>query len=181
MHVLSLKTKKRPGSYADELNKVLSVNNLPNIIIPEESVEQHMGAASLEPVQVQTPKQAQSLSRQSSVSNISVSSEAASSKKLKATDLGLKFYTTKTKGWPQNFSTVELVKGIKSKQQKWTYTNTKYDEEQILHKTEKGEIILTNCFFAVEEDEFRKIKNGLIQERSPVEQRDLRYKRPTHI
>ncbi len=42
------------------------------------------------------------------------------------------------------------------------------------YKIENGEISLTNCFFTVESDEFRKIRPGLIQERSPTEIRDPR-------
>ncbi len=176
-----VKNQERQGSYAVELNKVVRENNLPNITIPDESPEQPLtGAVSLDSTQQVTPVQQQSLSRQSSLSNISVSSEPASTKKLDSKDLGLKFFTTKAIGWPHNFSTEELIQEVRSKKLKWTYTNKKYNEEQILRKTEKGEINLSGCSFSVETDEFRKIRPGLIQEHSPMEQRDPRLRKTTN-
>ena len=197
-----LKNQENPGSYSYELNRILKANNLPTIIIPEESdtttesyhvqnVEGAMaidesyeqpvtGAVSLDTTQQETPVRRHSLSRQSSSSSISVSSESVPTKKLNPKDLGLKFFTTVANGWPTNFSTADLIKGIKNKKLKWTYTNKTFDEEQILRKTERGDIKLSNCFFTVEPDEFRKIRAGLIQVRSPVEQRDPRLKRTNH-
>ncbi len=114
-----VKNQERPGSYAVELNKVLRPNYLPNITIPDESSKQPFtGAVSLDSTQQVTPVQQQSLSRQSSSSNISVRSEAASTKKLYSKDLRLKFFTTKAIGWPHNFSTEELIQGVRSKKLK---------------------------------------------------------------
>ena len=167
------------------------MNNLPNIITPTDdddvgSVQPLIGATnlqqpitgamSLQPPQDETPTPTleQSLSRQSSTSNLSKTAETTHSKKPKAIDLGLHFFTTTEKEWPPKIPTGELLQGIKNKKYKWTYTNKKYEEEQILHKIEHGEISLTHCFFTVRPDEFRKIRPGLIQERSPVETHDQR-------
>ncbi len=101
------------------------------------------------------------LSRQSS-------SESMKGKKLDSTAIGLEFYTTREKEWPKNCTTQDIVKGIQNNI-KFRYTDNKFSEEQILRKTRKGEIKLSNCWFSVEADEYRKIRSGLHQERSPVE------------
>ena len=186
------KNQEKPGCYNNVLNKILTMNNLPNLIIPTDddddvspvqpltgatSKEQPItGAMSLQPPQDETPTPTleQSFSRQSSTSNLSKTAESAPSKKPMAKDLGLHFFTTAEKEWPPKIQTGDLLKGIKNKKYKWTYTNKKYEEEQILHKIEHGEISLTNCFFTVGPDEFRKIRPGLIQERSPAETHDPR-------
>ena len=183
------KNQEKPGCYNNVLNKILTMNNLPNIIIPIDDddvspVQPLIGATSLEqPItgamslqlpqdETPTPTLEQSSSRQSSTSNLSKTAESAPSKKPKAKDLGLYFFTTTEKVWPPKIPTEELLKGIKNQKYKWVYSNTEYDEQQILHKIEHGEISPTQCFFTVGPDEFRKIRSGLIQERSPAETRD---------
>ncbi len=130
------KNQETPGCYSNVLNKTLTMNNLPNIIIPTDdedvSPEQPLiGAMSLEPPQGETPIQEQSLSRQSSTSNLNTTTETAPPKKLNAKDLGLHLFTTTKKEWPPKIQTTELLKGIKSKKYKWTYTNKKYDEQHV--------------------------------------------------
>ncbi len=137
-----IKNQEKPGSYTNELNKVLKANNLPDIIIPDEAednTEQMDDGANglnttenLEPI-IQKIR----ISRHSSTGNLSVSQVATPAKKLEACELGLQFYTTKSKGWPSNFSTEDLINDIRSNKVKWKYTNNKYTEEQILRKTQK--------------------------------------------
>ncbi len=108
--------KGQDHNYEVELNKVLKANNLPSITIPNENLAQSVeGAMSLPLAHEVTSTPQQGLSRQSSLSNLTARGEGATSKKLKACVLGLKFYTTKTSEWPSNFSTEDLVKGIRSK------------------------------------------------------------------
>ena len=91
--------------------------------------------------------------------------------------MGLQFYTIKSKVWPNNFSTEELVKGIQNKTDKYTYTNKDYSEDQILKSVKDGSIKLKNCWFSVEHDEFRRIRSGPAEERSPLDSRDPRLKK----
>lgn len=91
-----------------------------------------------------------------------------------ASEIGLHFYTPKTKGCPKNYSTEELIKGIHSNTFKWRYTNNKYTEDQVLRKIQRGEINLAGSWITVEPDEYRKIRSGLDQERSLLQQRDPR-------
>ncbi len=102
-----LKTKKKPGTYSSQLNKVLTANKLPNIIIPNDTdtetqhlPEQHaadasrQGTGNLE-TETRTPKP--SLSRHSSYGDISKSSDPLSGKRLESSELGLEFHTPKNK------------------------------------------------------------------------------------
>ncbi len=171
------KNHQNPGTYSYELNKVLKANSLPTIIIPDDSdkttgslyTEQSIGAIStdVESVESEIRATTPNLSRQSS-------SESMKEKKLDSTAIGLEFYTIREKGWPKNCTTEDIVKGIQNNKFKFRYTDNKFSEEQILRKTRKGEIKLSNCWFSVEADEYRKIRSGLYQERSPVESRDPR-------
>ena len=45
--------------------------------------------------------------------------------KTDSNELGLEFFTTVEKGWPQNFSTGKLVEGIEARKFKWKFTNNK--------------------------------------------------------
>ncbi len=120
-------------------------------------------------------KQRLTLRNQSSVGD--ALDDSMTRKKMDAGDLGLEFFTTTSNGWPTNFSTEDLVKGIQNKIFKYTYINKRYSGDQVLRKISKGELILTNCWFAVEENEFRKIVSGLVQERTLSETRDPRLKK----
>lgn len=169
-----VKDQQKPGTYAKELNKMLKENKLPSIIVPEDTDEQPQAAALLQD-KTQKPMQiAQSLSRDSSSGDLSVKQKTKTDGKLDCKDLGLQFFTLKQRGWPKNYNTEQLVKDIKSKDVKYKYTNNKFTEEEILLKTQNGEIILTTCWYSVDIDEYRKIRNGLSEERSPIERRDPR-------
>ena len=53
---------------------------------------------------------------------------------LDATDLVLEFFTNKEQGWPVNFITEELVKGIEKNKYKWKYNHASFSENQILRE-----------------------------------------------
>lgn len=170
------KNQDKPGCYAHELNRVLRANNLSNIIIPDEDrMEEGAVGGDTKAQEPEPKKQRLTLRNQSSVGD--ALDDSMTRKKMDAGDLGLEFFTTTSNGWPTNFSTEDLVKGIQNKIFKYTYINKRYSEDQVLRKISKGELILTNCWFAVEENEFRKIVSGLVQERTLSETRDPRLKK----
>ena len=110
--------------------------------------------------------------------DLTTNTESDTNKTINAQELGLEFYTTKQKGWPiTNFSTEELIKGVRQNNYKWRYNNSNFSEDQVLKKVKKGEIVLSNGFYSLEEDEYRKIRCGLVQERSPISERDPRLRR----
>lgn len=83
-------------------------------------------------------------------------------------DIGLSIYTTKNRGWVETpMRKQALLKGIEDKIIKWTYTDPNIREKEIMEKLVFGQIDLTDCFQLTEEDNFRKIKTGLLEERSP--------------
>ena len=55
--------------------------------------------------------------------------------------------------------------------------NNKYKEDQLLEMIRVGKIKLIDCWNTIDKDNFRNIRSGLIQERSPIEQRDPRLRR----
>ena len=88
--------------------------------------------------------------------------------KITGKDIGLKIYTNKSKGWPETpIRKQTLLSGIESKDFKWTHADPKVKEKEVQEKLVFGLIDLTDCFFVAEDDVFRKIKPGLIEERSP--------------
>ena len=88
--------------------------------------------------------------------------------KTKGTDVGLQIITAKSMGWPEiPLKKQSLVGGIEDKTIKWTYTDPTYTEKDIEEKIVFGTVDLTDCFYLMDDDLFRKVKTGLIQERSP--------------
>ena len=182
------KDQKNPGTYAYELDRTLKANNLPQIIIPDDEdtnvTGQTTGATSLPEIHPLKPAarrhSSSDLCRQSNSSDLNKSQDSAINKQIEAADLGLEFYTVKESNWPQNFSTDDLLKGIRTNKCKWKYSHDKYTEERVLKKIQRGEITLQRCWFTVDNDEFRKIRSGQQQERSPMHNRDPRLSKKSH-
>ena len=95
----------------------------------------------------------------------------------KAKDIGLKLYTTKERGWPQNFGYNDLKEGLQNNSYKWTYEDINYSEEQVLYAVVEGNIKLKECWHVVDNDIFRKIRPRCIVERSPLQDRDPRLRK----
>ena len=178
----------KPGSNKKEFNKILKANNLPSIKFPDEEPE----PTTTEPTPIPTETQEiegamateadKSLQTQIKTRKIirTKSTESLTGKIIEAHEIGLEFYTTKDKGWPRNISIPDLLTGIQAKRYKWKYTDNKYTEDQIIKKIRRGEINLnrSDCWFAVDLDEYRKIRQGLSVDRSPPENRDPRKIKP---
>ena len=176
--------QKKPGSYNYEFNRILKANNLPTIIIPPDEPEptpnntqtqQDEGAMAVDITDPEPPTQIKT-----SKITRTKSTESLLGKVIDAEEIGLEFYTTKERGWPKNLSPADLISGIQAKKYKGKYTDNKLTEDQILRKTRRGEINLntSNCWFAVDNDEFRKIRPGINMDRSPPTSRDLRKIKP---
>ena len=113
------------------------------------------------------PKERRRLSRENST-------ELIKEKKLDSNTLSLEIYTTKEQGWPTNFNTEDLAKALQNNKYKWQYKDDSYSEDYIIRKLSRGEIILKKCFYLADNDEYRKIRSCLIQDRSPAENSDQR-------
>ena len=95
----------------------------------------------------------------------------------RARDIGLQFFTTEERGWPQGKFTLEdLTTGIYHNKYKFTFTDNNYSEENVLELIKNEDNLLKECWNTIEIDTFRKTRPGCIQERSPPEPRDPRLK-----
>ena len=169
------KNLQNPGTYAMELNRTLKANNLPTIIIPEDLetndsqvyTTQQTGATASEVTQTAVPEKEKvkpTASRRNSIGTPQQSNESttyeSTTHKITAAELGLEFYTPMSKRWPKNFSTTALTEEIRKGKIKWKYTNENY--------TEKGEILLTGCWYSLDNDLYQKMRSGFEKEHSPV-------------
>ena len=188
-----VRISENPGSYANELNKVLIANNLPTIIIPDIPDSQKIYNITPEtqtPTSPQTPQiklRKQSKERRDYASKEN-ESEGATSKVCEkiimkdvweAKDIGLQLFTTKERGWPQGktFGYDNLKKCLEDHTYKWTYEDSTYPEEKIYDAIVDESIRLKDCWYAVDKHVFRKIRSGCIIERSPRQDRDPRLRK----
>jgi len=177
------KNKENPGTYAEELNKVLTANNLPNIIIPDDPVTHtSVGATSLQQhIVTDTTQYTDTVTPQHTgidKTHVPQGGKDSMEPEREAKEIGLQLYTIKERGWPKNnFSTEDLLNCIQHNTYKWTYININYTEDQVLQLIKKGSIKLKDCWNTIDKDAFRKIRSGLIQDRSPLVQRDLRLRK----
>ena len=89
--------------------------------------------------------------------------------KLKGSDLGIKIHTALNPGWPKaQMKTPYILQCINENKFKITYTDNSNEIDEIFKLLESNNIELSNqCFEAVENSQFRKIRQGL-QDRSPA-------------
>ncbi len=181
-----------PGTYSDELNKVLTANNLPNIIIPY-SVNPNSNQSQQQrhiPPQAQAVPVTQPRSRGAPIKTQSARNENDAEKTQQATgkdiletdEIGLYIYTTKEQGWPKlDFTVNKLVHNLRNNKYKFIYDDYSLDDEKLFN------LMLTNkirykddCWKQIERDEFRKLRSGLNKDRSPIASRDPRVHKPSY-
>ncbi len=178
---------ENPGTYETELNKVLTLNNLPTIRIPE-NPDSHKILNIPKPPPTPVTQRTQHLpqpsrneemqEREDDIVESQEEKEKEAMHNFTAKDLDLNFYVSDERGWPtRKFTVTDLVKGINEKIYKWTYTKQVIPEQDMLQMIGDDRIRLKHCWKAVENSEFRKIRSGLQQERSPAHNRDPRLKR----
>lgn len=173
------KNIENPGCYSEELNKILKANNLPNIIIPEETSPDQVEDVQVRemappPIKERKVKGAEkeSVGRKDTEEK-DIETEIGKLEQLiyplEAKNIGLQFFTSRDRGWPErNFTVKDLIQGMRQNKFKWTYNESKFSEEKIMDMIIKEEIDLNNCWNIVEKDNFRKIRSGLQQDRSPL-------------
>lgn len=131
----------------------------------QRQVEQHV---EQQEINMETEKQVEEQAVKPRPPRYQERKQRKSLSRITGTDIGLKIYTTKTRGWVEvPMRKNSLLKGIEDKIIKWTYTDQNIKEKEIMEKFVFGQIDLTDCFHLTEEDTFRKIKTGLLEERSP--------------
>lgn len=60
-----------------------------------------------------------------------------------------------------------LRRGIEEGKYKWLYTNDSYNEEETCKYLINNDIDLRECWRIIDDQMFRKIRNGLFEERTP--------------
>lgn len=186
-----------PGCYEKVVNEMFQANKLPTIKVPvapqssniiakltealepttstteqpqqPEHTEQEQQATQAETSQGKAMETEQSTSEREQVKCKKRGERKKSITRITGRDVGLKIFTTKSKGWAEKpLRKNTLLKGIEDKIIKWTYTDPTIKEKDIMERFVFGQIDLSDCFHLVDEDVFRKIKTGLIEERSPA-------------
>ncbi len=196
-----------PGSYETELNKILKLNNLPTIKVPQDT-EAGITIPQVIPISTTSEARTDQMQRNSAPSSTRVEQQLPKAKPradkhekkeksvsrnvideelenleeqilpLLASDIGLTFYTSKDKGWPQEIFTRDiLLKGVDKGIYKWTCESGTYTEIELLRRVKDKSIILDRCWSTVEGDVFRKIRSGITEERSPRDPRDPRMRK----
>ena len=186
------KTLNNPGTYAEELNKTLTLNGLPNIKIPGDddpgnTNTNNIQIPSTNPINtsqnVQESNKEEAAPNNKQLGNMEEQLQPNMEEQIQpkeAKDIGLKLFTTNDRGWPRtNFTRVDLINGIYKKIYKWTFEDANYTDNHILKLITEGSIKLNDCWYVVEDDIFRKIRPGITEERTPPKERDPRLRKIT--
>lgn len=174
-----------PGTYEKELNDILKLNGLPIIKIPttpdsakifnsnKPDTTTQEGATALPPQPKQTISE-DYVSMDESITQL----EREIIPKYHSKDLGLTIYTPDDKGWPQGlFTHSELINGITRGRYTYTHTNKSITEDLLLSLLKNNKIILKDYWQMVDKDQFRRIRQGLVEERSPAGNRGSHIKK----
>lgn len=98
----------------------------------------------------------------------------------KGEDIGFMVYTKQSAGWPKKveFSRQVLLKGIKERKYKYTYTKKDMTDEEIMKMIENRVFDLSPyCFSIVDDSTFGKIRSGLTEEKTPPPGKEARRRK----
>ena len=189
------------GSYNNELNRLLQMNNLPKIntppnppsakiinnlnkqksnIVEEGEEEEVMEAAYSSQVQNEQEQpiiEGKLTNKERSRSRQRKNTE---NETIKDTDIGLTIYTSESNGWPRETLTrKKLMENIDNKLYVVKYESKDIDYFAILDLLNKGKIELTKCWKTIEDAQFRKLRPGKTLERTPPNRNEKYRKNST--
>ncbi|MPC59532.1 hypothetical protein E2C01_053556 [Portunus trituberculatus] len=166
-----------PDCYEKELNATLTANNLPSIKIhhtPNSSKlltqkeEEQITAAE------ETRSQTQETVKRNDTTNME-KEHTDNKPKLQSKDIQLHIYTLESSGWPDHLIPKDLTKGFTNNTFKFTYTESTMEESEVINLIKTNEIKLdSSCWRIVEDITYRRIRSGLIVERSPLPREERR-------
>jgi len=163
---------EKPGSYETELNKILKLNDLPEIKIPDAPDSRNFFAS------VNAEKDTDTRQEEEVEGSQDERSQQQTSFTVSGKDIGLQIFTSQDKGWPTgNFTVTDLMHGIENKEFKWTYGEQTISADDVLNMIKNSTVDLKGCWRVVDRGTFRKIRSGLAESRSPLEKRDLRHRK----
>ncbi len=168
-----------PGTYNSEFNRALKLNNLPPVILPDNPPSLKILNLSKEDKTPTTHEHTHnSNTTTQDNNNTTQDTEQASNttqedmpplERISGKAIGLQLITKKKEGWPKSrsFNLNNLKKGIDTGLYKFRYRNPTYTDEEILLYITNNDIDLTNCWCTTDETQFKKLRNGLIQDLTP--------------
>ena len=115
-----------------------------------------------------------SQARKLSISDSHPNTSSKNKKVVKAEDIGLKLHSKESVGWPKDekMNRKELLEGLKSKKYKYTYTCKELTEEELIRLIEEKKLDLpVDCMISTEDSRFSKIREGLQEDRSPLQEK----------
>ena len=187
----------KPGTFQEELNKIRKANNLPTLIIPEDppselilgamakqsntkfnTNEMETTGAGATATTSRTEEERMEEDRGEATKQNQSASFLHDSQRVHerkdyphtADELGLTIYTKQSVGWPAKFEFTRqtLVKGIHEKKYKYTYTNKEIQEDELMKMIQNRTIhIPASNMSKVDSSTFAKIRNGLMEEKTP--------------
>ena len=90
------------------------------------------------------------------------------SKKIPGKDLGVLIVTYKSQGWPkESFDEIQLKQDLENNKYKWSYTNTRYEEEEVYNAIINNEIDLHGCWHQVDDVIYKKLRSGIQKQAKP--------------
>lgn len=193
-HIINM---ANPGTYNTEINKVFKLNNLPHINLPENPPSKQVlslatateSGAKLGEEQKGETYDSQEEEEEEEMSEVEIEEQQQSreihektpqGEMISGTAIGLKIITKESNGWPEdNLYLKQILESIEKGIYKWTYTSSAYSEREIFNMLASKMIDLHKVFHIQEDQSFRKIRNGLIQEKTPPN-KEQRKKRSHH-
>ena len=184
-----------PGTYNEEVNKLFKLNKLPPIVLPDnppsklilslatkndmeedtEEAETNQGNNNEEKDEAMSEKDEEEELNQTQAE------KPSPSEKIRGRGIGLQIVTKKSTGWPKEQIYIEQIKeGIDSGKYKWIFTSTAYREEEIYTLLINNGIELNKVWTIVDDSIFRKIRNGLQQEKTPPHCKDNKHTKIRH-
>ena len=193
-HVMNL---CNPGTYQTELNKMLVKNELPTMWFPENPDSgKLLGATMTQPDNMESENiETDNSEEEPTISNETAKTSAPRNRDPRlasknrqqehectpteakypenSEEIGLKIHLTGKTIVPTMDPHIEhVIDQIRQGTYKWTYTNSNYEEDLIMHLLSKHRIKITkHDFKRVDVGSFRKIRNGLSIRSPPQEQR----------
>ncbi|MPC22836.1 hypothetical protein E2C01_015863 [Portunus trituberculatus] len=180
-----------PGSYNDELNRALKLNNLPPVNLPVNPPSKHILNLTSEKQTHSTQENSQNTDSTPSQETLSqpqpihpkqhISQEELEMpplEKIQGRAIGFQIITKKSEGWPKETTlTLRNIKeGLDTGLYKFRYTNSTYTEQEIILYLLNNDIDLSNCWCTIEDSQFNKIRNGLHQEHTPPPNKVSKHK-----
>ena len=190
-HVINM---ANPGTYNEELNKVLKMNNLPTVNFPknppsnkflasaanvnlgnqEEEKDKNDDEVGKEKdtnkeAKTTVEKEREEEEEESEMEEDVEVVDTQQGKQMSGRTIGLQIITKKSTGWPKGTLFLkDIVEGIDNGKYKFVYTDADYEEDEVLNLINNQQIDLKSVWCIEEDQSFRKIRNGLTREVTPV-------------